>query len=138
MAASRLDLAALLLDEGHPRDAADRARDTIEAFRSAGDVESEAIAQLIVARGELAEGKTNEAKSAIDQAVKLLPRVETRSRALMIRITAAQVQGRAGYARESLKSLSSALAEARRLGLVGVALEARLALGEMELAAGQR
>jgi hypothetical protein len=101
-------------------------------------VESEAIAQLIVARGELAEGKTNEARGAIDQAVKLLPRVETRSRALMIRITAAQVQGRAGSARESLKSLSSALAEARRLGLVGVALEARLALGEMELAAGQR
>jgi hypothetical protein len=56
----------------------------------------------------------------------------------MIGITAAQVHGRAGNARAALKSLSSAAAEARRLGLVGVALEARLALGEMELAAGQR
>ncbi len=138
VAATRLDLAALLLDEGRPRDAADRARETIEAFRNAGGVESEALAHLIVARGELAQGKTNESKAAIDQAVKLLPRVETRSRALMIGITAAEVQGKAGNAQESLKKLSSAVAEARRLGLVAVALEARLALGEMELAAGQR
>jgi tetratricopeptide (TPR) repeat protein/TolB-like protein len=138
VAGSRLDLAEVTLEEGHPRDAAVLARQTIEAFRSAGSAEDEALAHALVARAALAQGNTGEAKAEADRAVTLMPRMDTRSRALLVAIAAARVKGRGGDARESLKSLNSTVAEANRLGLVGVALEARLALGETELAAGRR
>jgi tetratricopeptide (TPR) repeat protein len=137
-AGSRLDLTLLLLEEGRPGDAANLARGTIEVFRNSRGVEDEAVAHALVARGELAQGRTDEATAAVDRAVALLPRMETRSRALMVRIFAAQVTGSAGDTRESLRSLASVLAEASRIGLVGIVFEARLALGEMEVAAGRR
>ena len=137
-AGSRLDLAQLLLEENRPREATDLARETIETFRNAAAVEDEAVAYALVALGELAQDRSSDAKAAIDRAVALLPRMETRSRALMVTIIAAQVKGKAGDRREPMRSLSTTLGEARRLGLVGVAFEARLALGEMELALGRR
>jgi tetratricopeptide (TPR) repeat protein len=137
-AVSRLDLAQLLLEENRPRESTDLARETIDTFRNAAAVEDEAIAYALVARGELAQNRSLDAKAAIDRAVALLPRMETRSRALLVKIIAAQVKGKAGDWREPMSSLSTTLAEARRLGLVGIAFEARLALGEMELALGRR
>ena len=132
---TQLLLADLAIDRGQFAEARALAAQTIDVFRGEKDLESEARADAIIARALLAEGKPREAREAIARALAL--EIETRRVRLIVRIVAARIDGVEGRSARALMAIEAVLAEAGKLGLYGVELEARLAAGEIAVAAGQ-
>ncbi len=93
-------------------------------------------ANVVLARALLAQGRLTEARETADRA-----RTRARdSQSPAIRIAAAITEARllaaAGDFAPAISRLETTLAEVTNLGLLGLAFEARLALGETEIASG--
>ena len=100
--------------------------------------EAEAIALL--ARSLVAEGKSDQALKAIEQALVVSEEAEPNIR-LSVAVNAALIRAVSlhnGSLTPVLGGLTSILAEARKFGYFGIELEARLALGEIEVNSGVR
>ena len=95
-----------------------------------------ALASALVARALAAQGKLDEAQQLSRRATELVGRDENVINRLAVAISAARVRLATGQAADASRSLESALAETTRRGLTGLQLEARLALAESKLAAG--
>ena len=95
---------------------------------------SEADAELAVARALLSSGQASRADAALDAASKLLR--DSKEVRLQLRrdVTLALVRQALGRDEEVEPILDRALAEARRVGLTGVALEVRLAMLSADIA----
>jgi DNA-binding winged helix-turn-helix (wHTH) protein/Tfp pilus assembly protein PilF/TolB-like protein len=144
IAVIRLALAYLSLEEGRP------AVDQEPAFRQALEVSQqlkngnlETLAWCNLARGLLAEGKTEAANDAVQHARSLAPKIQSFEIRWLTAITAARVEttgtnpahSAAGIA--ARKELAAIITKSRELGYMGVELDARLALAEIEMKAGQ-
>lgn len=53
-----------------------------------------------------------------------------------VEITAARIRARRGSSSEAVKSLESSLAQAKRIGAVGLEFKARLSLSQIEMESG--
>ncbi|MET0167603.1 MAG: hypothetical protein ABW318_21735, partial [Vicinamibacterales bacterium] len=98
-------------------------------------------ARAVLARAQLAQGKTAEAAEVSSQAVALVQKSEDTPVRLTVAIEAARVRAASGNdadVAEAAKVLKNAIADATREGLTGVLLQARLALGEVEITHGDR
>jgi DNA-binding winged helix-turn-helix (wHTH) protein/tetratricopeptide (TPR) repeat protein len=139
-AESRLALATLSLDEGRPQDSEANARTAAEDFRTKKMVDKEALAETVLARSLLAEGKPAAASESIAHATALAGRIKDPALRLPVEIevgtAAARIRAASGKQRdqvEALDSLGRRLTEATRNHLLELQFEAALALGEIEI-----
>ncbi len=137
IADSRLSLASLWIEEGHPARAESPARDAAQEFHQEKSAIEEEAALAVLARSLLLQGKTHAAAETIERAQKLAAKSEERAARTTIAILAARTDAASGATEAAEKSLESILTEAVRLGDVPTQLEARLALGEIEMKSGK-
>ena len=132
----RLDLANLALAAGRPGEAATMARQVASWYRSRKIYGGEAFALILLGEAQLAQGLRAEARqSAVEARARLAVSQDVELRIEMApslaRLTAA-----GGHPSEALRDLRQAIQEAERIGLIAPALEARLALGQLQSGMG--
>jgi len=131
-AETRIALARLMIDEGQA------AKAEIEAQKAADEFErekvgiNEASARDVLARSQLAQKKLPEARKAIDAATKLLKKSDDPEKRLPVFITAARIATTSEPVRAAA-SLEAIVAEAKKFHVVDAELDARLAMGEIEM-----
>jgi serine/threonine protein kinase/tetratricopeptide (TPR) repeat protein len=137
VAESNAALASLSIEEGQPVEAMVPASAAAALFAEEEAMEKKAAAAAVLALALLAQRRTAEAWQAAAEATALAATGQNTHLRLAAALTIARVRAADGQTQEALASLETALAEAARLGLVGAQLEVRLALGEIELGAGE-
>jgi eukaryotic-like serine/threonine-protein kinase len=135
---SLLALAALSIEEGHPADAEQPARQSIQQAITEKAPGNELNARNLLARSLLAQGKLVEAEKEIHVAELAAATTESRLLAVDTLITAARVHAANGQVAEASRSLANVLAEAIRLSCGRCQFDARLALAEIEMKQGKK
>jgi len=135
-AETRLSLAALAIEEGRHRDAETLARSATVEFRREKMDSAAAQGHLTLARSLLARGRSGEARIEVERAAALLKTNTNLYVRLSLGIMTARVRAASGQPVDAVRGLTSLVAETGRAGLRGYHFEARLALGQAEIAAG--
>lgn len=133
------ELSALLVDQGKPLEAESLARKATDEFRKEKSPSDEALASAVLARALLDQGKIADAGLVTERALVLSQKYQHRDAELAVSVTAARVRAAAGNPndRENANSeLRQIVADAQRIGFINYDLEARLALGEIEVSSG--
>jgi len=146
-AESELGLAELLLDTGDAKGAELKARSAAAIFHEGSAFDNEALSYSTLALALLAEGKAAESRQAAERSIELLPKTMDLATRLQVDVAKAYVVGMhnagalAPADRSTAEGAALALEAARdksnRLRYVGLELEARLRLGELELQSGK-
>ena len=136
-AESLLALAQLVFDEGRPADAETLARKALDEFRTEKLRDDEVLAHSVLARSLLAQSRVADAQREIDLAAKPALMSPRRTVHLTYVITTALVRAATGATPEAIKTLNAIVAEATTYGYLSYQLEARLALGEIEMKSGR-
>ena len=137
IARTELILARLAIEEGRPSEAEMLAQKAVEEFQTEHAADDEAEAQAIQARAFLAQGEPGKAQDAIGRALELARKSQNRAARVWVDIVSAQVRASVGRAADARERLKTSLAETQRYGFVRSMLEARLALGDIEMKSGQ-
>jgi len=138
---SHLLLAEILLDEGKNAAAGSSARDAASVFEQTRAKKDEAAAYLLLSRALLGQGKLSEARASVEKAVAAAGESHYRELEMLSSMAAARVRAASGNADDKAKAterLNSLIAEATSAGFVSEVMEGRLALGEIEVASGNR
>jgi TolB-like protein/Tfp pilus assembly protein PilF len=135
---SLLALAQLSIEEGHAADAEQPAREVLSQAQTEKATGNEINARVAIARSLLEQGKPAAAEKEIHAAEIAVATAEGRLLAIGVATTAGRIHAANGRAEEASRSLASALAEAARLACGRCLLEARLAVGEMEMKQGKK
>jgi tetratricopeptide (TPR) repeat protein len=133
---SRIRLAGLDVEEGKVEEAEALARSAAGESQRARQADDEGVARSVLARALLAEGRRSEAREEIARSRALLVKSDREER-LGLSIVEARLSAASGGSAAATRALESILREAAKGGLVGLELEARLALGEIELKSGK-
>jgi len=136
IAATRLSLAKLALEEGKTSEAEALARQAIPEFQAEKLVDNEADARGVLARCLIFENKLPDAQKELETAGKLS--VQDRIVRISLAITTAQLTARSGKLKEARQDLESQLREIRERNLVALQLETRLALAEIDPASDSK
>jgi tetratricopeptide (TPR) repeat protein len=132
--------ARIALEEGRASDARREAELAVKLAREDFRPDDEAAAEAVLALAWLAEGRLREAQQAIARLEKRLTVTQDRLLRLSGGISIARVQAASKgpdqikVARQRLEAL---IREAADIGAVAIAFDARLALGEIEMKAGE-
>jgi eukaryotic-like serine/threonine-protein kinase len=144
IAESQIGLADLSLEEGHvPADQDATIHQAIEALQQQKARDDEALAWGMLARTLLAEGKAAAAKDAMQHARSLATKSQNPNIRWQTAITAARIEtaeknlAHSADADAARKELATVITKSRALGYMGTELDARLALVELEMKAGQ-
>jgi hypothetical protein len=105
-------------------------------FDKNNSAETGAWAHAILARNLLGEGKFDEARAEAAKAMALTHQTAGKAPWFEAVLADARVKARAGQGPEARKELEAALAEARKYGYLTYEFRTRLAICEVELAAG--
>jgi tetratricopeptide (TPR) repeat protein len=144
IAETQLALADLSLEEGRsPAEQEAAVRQALEIFQTQKMRDDETGAWCLLARTLLAQGKAAAAKDAIQHARSLAAKSQNPEIRWRTAITAARIEtaennvsrSTAGVA--ARKELAAIIAKSRELGYMGIGLDARLALAEIEMKSGQ-
>lgn len=137
----QLDLAELAID-GHDGPAAEAIAGRVAGeFAKENAFRDESLANAVLSRALVAQGKTEEARNAIARSLALAEKYHDRQVELYVAMTAAQVIASSNTATAraaAVSRLQQILAEATKAGFITYSLEARLALGEIEILSGNR
>ena len=132
-AETRLALAELDCDTGRGAEAEQLSRAAVEAFHADAYTDEESLAQSVLSRALLQQGKAEEARLAVVEAVRL----SAKSRDVLVRIPVildqAYFMAADGNLAGAETSAQDSLTQGRNLGLVRLQLEASLALGEIQM-----
>jgi tetratricopeptide (TPR) repeat protein len=137
----RLHLAEMLLDEVKGAEAESLARQSADVFEQTRAGRYLVEANLLQSNALTAQGRNAEARKLIEQVTKLAADSHNRRLELRAAITAARIQAaQVGpvEAAESVRRLRTIISDAGEASFVDVGLDARLALGEIELGSGNR
>jgi eukaryotic-like serine/threonine-protein kinase len=146
----RLDLARVALADGRAAEAGSLARDAAAWYGARGMRGRQAGALAVLAEAQLRAGSPAEARETAAQAQAQAEKSQDRRLRIAVAIRVARVEAAPGTpgasetsetsedAGRPLRSLQAAIAEAEKSGFVALALEARLALGEIQLARQDR
>lgn len=135
-AKSQLGLAELLLDEGSISPSAMLAQKAADVFQATRSVNDRAAAELILSRALLAQGKFADAQRQVADAVTVAETSRNLDLGVRAEITAARIQAASGKPADTegaKKRIDIVIARAESSGLFNDLLEARLALGEIEV-----
>jgi len=138
LAYSQVQLAQILLEQGNPPEAASVVQGAVAEFEKQNTGDADCAAHAVLSRALLAQGKVQEAEAAATRATDLCRQGSDRTSQFEARFALAAVRGRAGNFDEAFKMLDTVRSEASRYGYLWYVLEARLHLGELELASGRR
>jgi tetratricopeptide (TPR) repeat protein len=135
VAAARVALAQLSLEEGHPADAEGPSTQAAEDFQKEGLTDQEGLAWNVLARSLLAQNKLPEAAKAILEAKAITAKSKDPRLQLTVAITAARIEAASGsQAQDSaISNLHGIIDEAIRNRFTALQFEATLALAEIEL-----
>jgi tetratricopeptide (TPR) repeat protein len=131
-AESRLALADLTIAEGRPRDAENSAREARDEFLHESQADDALIANSVLAKSLLEQGRVADAQQIIDSASALAAKSQNRGVSLRFAIAAARVSAATGKVDQAKSSLAGVLGDAVKYGYLGYELEARLAQGAIE------
>jgi hypothetical protein len=139
----RLDLARVALADGRAAEAGSLAHQAAAWYGARGMRGRQAGALAVLAEAQLRAGSLAEARETAGQAHAQAEKSPDRGLRIAVAIRVARVEaasGAPGMPQDTrpLQSLRAAIAEAEKSGLVALALEARLALGEIQLARQDR
>jgi eukaryotic-like serine/threonine-protein kinase len=144
MAETQLGLADLSLEEARsPVEQEAAARQALEVFQKQKIRDDETNAWCILARALLAQGKVAEAKDAVQHARSQVaksqnPEIRWRTAITAARIeTAEKSEAHSAAGSATRNELAAIIAKARALGYMGIELDARLVLAEIEMKSGQ-
>ena len=136
-AESQVELANLYIEEGQTEKAIDLLRSAIALFEREKTDPSASDAYAKLSRALLMTGKIEEARSAVDQALKLGATSSDPALQLPASIQKALVEAAPGSSSSNLSSalhsLRRASADAKRLGYYTLECEAKLALAELQM-----
>jgi DNA-binding winged helix-turn-helix (wHTH) protein/tetratricopeptide (TPR) repeat protein len=133
----RLELARLDLAAARPREAEAAGREVAAWAAPRGFAWLEAQALTVVSDALLLEGGTAEATRTGERIRALLRLVQDRELILLSAGPLARIDAAAGDVDAAVRDLRRTIAEAEKIGHVPAALEARLALGEIEARNGR-
>src|SRR6185295_2408761 len=134
-AESRLALAQLELDEDRPENAEKALREVAALFAAERASDREAEAETMLAQSLRAQRRLAPALEAARRAETVAKNSQRPRVRILASLELARLQEEEAP-REGRRQAEAALAEARRIGARGLALEAGLALAEMETAGG--
>jgi tetratricopeptide (TPR) repeat protein len=123
-------LAEISIEEGNASQAEAPLRAAIDQFQKEGDTEAEATAQANLAEALLAGNRPADAQKAAQRAQELAPSAESTV------VLAARISAALGEPAEAIRSLEAILNSPKHQD-VGDLLEARLAIGEIEMKSGK-
>jgi hypothetical protein len=135
---TRIFLSRLALEQRKSDDAAKYAGDAATEFAAEKDTGGEAGARVMWAHALLASGNAAGAREQSDKASQLAQQLGDRETKLDAAIAAALVDARSGKADAALNALASAQKDAHEGGMIQIEYDARLALGETQLASGRK
>jgi DNA-binding winged helix-turn-helix (wHTH) protein/tetratricopeptide (TPR) repeat protein len=138
-ARAELRLAQLLLDRNENNEAMKSIQQAEGLLAKTTSPRDAAMAQILLSQTLLAMGKIAEAKEDISHAVQFAELSHDLDISLMSRGASAKIDSASGspdQQREAAKRLNSVAQQARTAEFLYAALEARLAIGEMELNSG--
>jgi serine/threonine protein kinase/tetratricopeptide (TPR) repeat protein len=139
-AQTRVSMAQLLIEAGHPGEAEAAVTEAREGIRKEKLVEDEIWADAVLVQALVAQRKISDAAHELDTATPLGAKIQSEGVRLHLAIVSASVRALSGGSVDRAaagRSLEATLAEATRLGFVPYQYEARLALGELEMNSGQ-
>jgi eukaryotic-like serine/threonine-protein kinase len=141
---SKIEAARLQVDLIRPLVEKGKSRQAEVLLRQAqGDLAHEKLTDdqvyldAALAETMLAEGKLTEAKKEIDRAAGMVSKTLSQGAQIKFGIAAARVRAASGLLSEAIKSLEPAIGSAKLHAFFGYELDARLALGEIELKSGR-
>jgi eukaryotic-like serine/threonine-protein kinase len=143
IAEAQIALADLSLEEGRsPAEQEAAVRQALEVFQAQKTRDDEAQAWCILARALLAEGKMPAAKEAAQRARSLAAKSQNPETQWHTAIAAARIETAGKDVPRSTVStthneLAAIITKSRELGYMGIELDARLALAEIEMKTGQ-
>jgi eukaryotic-like serine/threonine-protein kinase len=135
---TRISLAQLALEQRKPDAAAKYASDAATEFAIEKDAAGEAESRVTWARALLDSGNVAGAREQSDQATHLAQQSGDRGTKLDAAIAAALVNAKSGKTDAALGALASAQKEAHAGGMIQIEYDARIALGETQLASGRK
>jgi tetratricopeptide (TPR) repeat protein/tRNA A-37 threonylcarbamoyl transferase component Bud32/TolB-like protein len=135
---ARISLADLALEQRKADDAAKYAGDAATELAAEKDPGGEAEARGKLARAMLALGNLAGAREQSDKATQLAQQSGDQGTKLDAAIVAALVDAKSGKADVALKVLAAAQKDAQTSGMVQIEYDARLALGETQIASGHK
>jgi ATP/maltotriose-dependent transcriptional regulator MalT len=130
-------VALLLFEEGDAVGAESSLRDAREEFRKEGIGDDEILANALLARILLAQGKLADAQKEFSEVHDLLAKSQDLSVHLRASVAEAQLAAADGRPQEAIRILQTTIASARKSGYLGYQLESQLALGEVETTSGR-
>jgi ATP/maltotriose-dependent transcriptional regulator MalT len=136
VAESRIALARLALESGQPDEAVDLARRAADEVTAQGLEDDRALALATMAEALRHLGRVEEADDIIERARAVAESVESRGVQVWVAIEAARIDQASGELERARTGLDEARSLAESAGLVGLALEARLARLQLRRAAG--
>ena len=144
IAETQLALADLSLEEVRsPAEQEAVVRQALDVFQTQKVRDDETQAWCVLARALLAQGKPAAAKEAMQHARSLAARSQNPEIRWRTAITAARIEtaekdvGHSAAGIAARKELATIIAKSRELGYMGVELDARLSLAEIEMKTGQ-
>jgi DNA-binding winged helix-turn-helix (wHTH) protein/tetratricopeptide (TPR) repeat protein/TolB-like protein len=138
-ALSYIYLAQLFLDQGKNHAAVASAQRAADIFDETKAFRDEASSNLIFSLAFLGQGQLAEAEKCLTKAAAVARQSHNRELEFSTEITEARVQiahGGTAASQEAARRISDVLAETTAAGFSEKALEARLALGEIEMSSG--
>ena len=136
-AESSLDLANLAIEEGDPQKAQALLASVQEEFVKEKLADDELFADVTAAKALLAIGKPGEAAAMLDAAKSVVPRGQDRAVRFAFEIARGRALGLSGTYNEGISILHQVLRDSQESGFAAQVFEARLALGELDLASGK-
>lgn len=135
VAETQLALAELAYDSDKGAEAESLARAALHEFQTQKELLQEVSARCLLSRSLLLQGKTSEARESIARASELSEKTPDTIRRLSLNLDNARVMTATKRLLAAETAVRHVLAEARRLGLVRLELEAALALDGIQLEA---
>lgn len=138
-AETQLHLGEVFLEQGKESEAVAAAQHASDFFEQSKAKKNVAAANLFLSRTSLLQGRVAEAQKHIERATAFAGESHNRELELFAAIGSTRVHtmtGSGGVAEQISRHLNAILQDAVADGFVNVALEARLALGEMEMNSG--
>jgi len=132
-AETRLALAELDCDSGNGIEAEQLSRAAVEVFRADAYADEEIFAQSMLSRALLQQGKVDEARAAIAEAVRLSEKSQDVTVRILVILDHAYVMAAAKNLPGAETTAQEALTRARNLGLFRLQLEASLALSQIQM-----
>lgn len=134
-AETRLALAELDCDSGKGTEAELLSRTAVEAFQADAYADEEIFAQSVLSRSLLQQGKVDEARAAIAEAVRLSEKSQDVTVRIPVMLDHANFMAAGKKFGEAWKTAHQALTQAHNLSLFRLQLEASLTLGQIEMQA---